>query len=111
MFVGDTNTGEQMRSHGMRLRWPFIEKILHAAASAKGLSPELEDELAELMEQQFKGVLPEVTEDFGAGNISATIAGRRLQLLRSSRRRLRRGRCVCLVAGGDFVGVQPARGW
>ncbi|RYG83904.1 hypothetical protein EON77_06740 [bacterium] len=75
-FVGNTDTGEQMRATSMRLRWPFVAKALRAAAADRGMPPEEAQQLGALMEGYFKSVFPTVSEDYGAGNISATIAGR-----------------------------------
>lgn len=37
VILGNTLTGEQTRSSGLRLRWPFVRKTLRAADQAKGL--------------------------------------------------------------------------
>ena len=76
VFVGNTNTGEMTRSFNMRLRWPFVRRALDTAAEHIGLDPDRHEELTQVMERAYKSVLPQVTEDFGAGTIGATIAGR-----------------------------------
>jgi enediyne polyketide synthase len=76
VFLGNTLTGEFSRSTNMRMRWPFVERALVAAAGARGLPPEFSKALAETMEKYYKSPLAPVTEDTLSGNLSNTIAGR-----------------------------------
>ncbi len=76
VILGNTLTGEHTRSHTMRLRWPFVKKVLYAAATAKGLPPKAVEELSYTMEQLYKSVFPEINEDSLAGGLSNTISGR-----------------------------------
>lgn len=76
VILGNTLTGEQTRSSAMRLRWPYVRRVLRSAASAKGLPSALVEELAEIMEKFYKSVFAPITEDTLAGGLSNTIAGR-----------------------------------
>ena len=76
VILGNTLAGEHTRSKTLRLRWPFVERAIRAAAQAKGLASTLTEELAATTEQYFKSVFPPTTEDSLAGGLSNTIAGR-----------------------------------
>lgn len=76
VVLGNTLTGEQTRSNMMRLRWPYVRRVLRAAMQAKGLAPQFIAELVETMEEYYKSVFPPTTEDTLAGGLSNTIAGR-----------------------------------
>jgi enediyne polyketide synthase len=75
-LVGNSLTGEETRSRYMRLRWPFVRRVLRATLAAKGLPDGDIHELEETMESTYKSVFPPVTEDTLAGAMSNTIAGR-----------------------------------
>ncbi len=76
VILGNTLTGEWTRTNAMRMRWPFIEKVLKETASAKGIDPAELSDYIQSVEQTFKSVFPEVNEDTLAGALSNTIAGR-----------------------------------
>ncbi len=76
VVLGNTLTGEQMRSNSMRLRWPYVQKAMRAAAEARGLPSQLVNELIETTEEYYKSAFPAITEDSLAGCLSNTIAGR-----------------------------------
>ncbi len=76
VILGNTLTGEYSRSQNMRLRWPYVGKILKAAAIEKGLPPKFTDELLHTMEEYYKSAFAPITEDTLAGSLSNTIAGR-----------------------------------
>ena len=76
VVLGNTLTGEHTRANTMRLRWPFVQRSLRAAAEAKGLPLATVSELEETMEQFYKSVFSPITEDTLAGGLSNTIAGR-----------------------------------
>jgi enediyne polyketide synthase len=58
----------------MRLRFPFVEKVMRATASS--LSPDELDELCKATEEAYKSVFAPMTGDSLAGALSNTIAGR-----------------------------------
>jgi hypothetical protein len=68
VILGNTLTGEYSRSQNMRLRWPYVGKILKAAAIEKGLSPKLTEELLETTEAYYKSAFAPITEDTLAGS-------------------------------------------
>ncbi len=76
VILGNTLTGEYTRSQSMRLRWPYVSKILKAAATERGLSAGLTEELLHTMEEYYKSAFAPITEDTLAGGLSNTIAGR-----------------------------------
>ncbi len=76
VILGNTLTGEHSRSQNMRLRWPYVKKVLEASGAKKRLSPNLINELIRIMEVYYKSAFAPVTEDTLAGNLSNTIAGR-----------------------------------
>ena len=76
VIVGNTLTGEQTRTVTVRLRWPFVRKMLRASAQARGLSQAVIDDLIANMEVIYKSVFAPITEDTLAGSLANTIAGR-----------------------------------
>jgi enediyne polyketide synthase len=68
VFVGNTLAGEFSRAAVMRLRWPYVRRVL--AAADPGFS-----NLAD-MERIYKSSFPEVNGETLAGGMSNTIAGR-----------------------------------
>lgn len=76
VVVGNTLTGEQMRSSTMRVRWPFVRKTLVEAGKISGFATSDIERLSENMRQIYKSVFHPITEDTLAGGLSNTIAGR-----------------------------------
>ncbi|TBR57150.1 type I polyketide synthase [Mastigocladus laminosus UU774] len=76
VILGNTLTGEQSRASSIRLRWPYVEKVLRVSAQVKGLPQGIVETLLETMEEVYKSVFPPVTEDALAAGLSNTIAGR-----------------------------------
>lgn len=76
VVLGNSLTGEWSRSNGLRMRWPFVEKVLKQTASSSGFNPAMFDQYLQLVEQSFKSVFPEIGEDFLSGSLSNTVAGR-----------------------------------
>ena len=75
VIIGNTLTGEFTRSNQMRLRWPYVQKILKTSLKHKGLQNHFEP-LSAVMEQYYKSVFTVVNEDTLAGGLANTIAGR-----------------------------------
>lgn len=76
VIIGNTLTGEFARANLMRLRWPYVRRVVSAALAARGWG---DGELAEFLtdlEGQYKSPFPPVDEDTLAGGLSNTIAGR-----------------------------------
>jgi len=76
VILGNTLTGEHARSQYMRLRWPYVKKVLKTAAQHKRLPSDTIDDLVDTMEVYYKSAFAPITEDTLAGNLSNTIAGR-----------------------------------
>ncbi len=76
VILGNTLTGEQVRSQSLRLRWPYVRKTLRTAAKHSNLSSSTTEQLVEVMEKYYKSVFAPINEDTLAGNLSNTIAGR-----------------------------------
>ena len=76
VIVGNTLTGEQTRSQTLRLRWPYVQKVLNATLGALGKSIEERSQVASEMEKIYKSAFYPVTEDSLAGGLANTIAGR-----------------------------------
>jgi enediyne polyketide synthase len=76
VVVGNTLTGEFSRAGLLRLRWPYVRRVVAAGLAREGM-PEGERArvLAEL-EQDFKAPFEPVGEETLAGGLSNTIAGR-----------------------------------
>jgi enediyne polyketide synthase len=74
--VGNSLTGEQSRTWTLRLRWPYVRRVLRATAAARGLPEAVTEDLQGAMEEVFKSVFPPITEDTLAGVLSNTISGR-----------------------------------
>jgi enediyne polyketide synthase len=76
VFLGNTLTGEFSRANTLRLRWPYVRRVLQAALNERGFTPEQIREAVEKCEELYKAPFPEVGEETLAGNLSNTIAGR-----------------------------------
>jgi enediyne polyketide synthase len=76
VFAGNTLTGEFSRANMMRLRWPYVRRVISAALQDGGkLSSDYVRLLGEI-ESIYKSPFPVTTEDSLAGGLSNTIAGR-----------------------------------
>lgn len=77
VFVGNTLTGEFSRANLMRLRWPYVRRVISAALQngEEKLSGDHARLIAEI-ESLYKSPFPATTEDSLAGGLSNTIAGR-----------------------------------
>jgi enediyne polyketide synthase len=78
VVVANTLTGEFSRASLLRLRWPYVRRIV--AAQLRRDNPDLDEadlarRLREL-EASFKAPFPAPNEDFLAGGLANTIAGR-----------------------------------
>ncbi|GAA3500056.1 type I polyketide synthase [Streptomyces prasinosporus] len=77
VVVGNTLTGEFSRANVMRLRWPYVRRVLAAALKAE--EDWDEDRIAGFLqdvEAAYKEPFPAVDEDSLAGGLANTIAGR-----------------------------------
>jgi enediyne polyketide synthase len=71
-IIGNSLTGEMSRAAGLRLRWPYVARVLAPVLAGTGDAAALID----AAERAFKHALPPPDEDSLAGGLSNTIAGR-----------------------------------
>ncbi|MFF8867339.1 SDR family NAD(P)-dependent oxidoreductase [Streptomyces sp. NPDC015139] len=77
VVVGNTLTGEFARANVMRLRWPYVRRVM--AAALQGEQDWDEDRIAHFLddvEAAYKEPFPAIDEDTLAGGLANTIAGR-----------------------------------
>ncbi|WP_153535875.1 type I polyketide synthase [Actinomadura macrotermitis] len=75
VVVGNSLTGEGIRAAQMRLRWPYVRRVVAAALEGDIAADRLATVLAEL-EHSYKAPFPVPDGDSLAGGLSNTIAGR-----------------------------------
>ena len=75
VIVGNTLTGEMSRANLLRLRWPYVEKILRSSLQTSGQQDSI-DQIITVAKEKFKAAFPAMIEDSLAGGLSNTIAGR-----------------------------------
>ncbi|MFI6510341.1 type I polyketide synthase [Streptosporangium sp. NPDC050855] len=76
VVIGNTMNGEFSRAAGMRLRWPYVRRVLQHTLSTEGWAPEQQARLIADMEQVYKSPFPEPNDESLAGGLANTIAGR-----------------------------------
>ena len=76
VLLGNTLTGEFSRANVMRLRWPYVRRVLEAALIEEGWESGQRREFLEGLEAQYKAPFPPISEETLAGGLSNTIAGR-----------------------------------
>ncbi|HVF23216.1 MAG TPA: type I polyketide synthase, partial [Pyrinomonadaceae bacterium] len=76
VFVGNTLTGEFSRANTLRLRWPYVRRVVRKALEDDGYPPERQRELLSQLETLYKKPFPPVGAETLAGGLSNTIAGR-----------------------------------
>ncbi|MEU8521286.1 type I polyketide synthase [Streptomyces sp. NBC_01216] len=77
VVVGNTLTGEFSRANVMRLRWPYVRRVMAAALQEQEHWDE--SRIAEFLddvETSYKEPFPAIDEDTLAGGLANTIAGR-----------------------------------
>ncbi|RUT02784.1 polyketide synthase [Dulcicalothrix desertica PCC 7102] len=76
VLLGNTLTGEFSRANTMRLRWPYVRRVVEAALAEQNCLPEKRWEFLNNLEAKYKAPFPIIGEETLAGNLSNTIAGR-----------------------------------
>ena len=76
VLLGNTLTGEFSRANTMRLRWPYVRRVVESALDKLKLELEPRAEFLERLEAEYKSPFPAVGEESLAGGLSNTIAGR-----------------------------------
>lgn len=75
VYIGNSLTGEFSRANLLRLRWPYLRRVLAATLQKKTQNGDLHKLLGEI-EALYKTPFPPTTEESLAGGLSNTIAGR-----------------------------------
>ncbi len=76
VFIGNTLTGEFSRANTMRLRWPYVRRVVRKVLDDDAWPADRQHELLALMETLYKKPFPPVGAETLAGGLSNTIAGR-----------------------------------
>ncbi|MEW9552918.1 SDR family NAD(P)-dependent oxidoreductase [Nonomuraea sp. NPDC050783] len=76
VVMGNTLTGEFTRATAMRLRWPYVRRVLERALAGEDLPGDVREQVLQRSETLFKEPFPEPTDETLAGALSNTIAGR-----------------------------------
>ncbi|HYY59687.1 MAG TPA: type I polyketide synthase [Pyrinomonadaceae bacterium] len=76
VFLGNTLTGEFSRANLMRLRWPYVRRVLETALADENWSAEKRRLFIGELEDSYKKPFPPIGEESLAGSLSNTIAGR-----------------------------------
>ena len=76
VFIGNTLTGEFSRANTLRLRWPYVRRVVRKVLEEHECAVESQRELLTAMETLYKKPFPPVGAETLAGGLSNTIAGR-----------------------------------
>ncbi|WBB53770.1 type I polyketide synthase [Verrucosispora sp. WMMD573] len=76
VVVGNTLTGEFSRANVLRLRWPYVRRVLAVGLREQGWPDEQIAAFLATTEERYKSPFPPIDEDTLAGGLSNTIAGR-----------------------------------
>jgi enediyne polyketide synthase len=76
VFLGNTLTGEFSRANLMRLRWPYVRRVVEASLTDEGWLDEQRASFLKKLEILYKEPFPTISEESLAGGLSNTIAGR-----------------------------------
>src|SRR4051794_11498530 len=76
VLVGNTLTGEFSRASAMRLRWPYVRRVVESALAKEGWESGARRDFLEALEADYKAPFEPVGEETLAGGLSNTIAGR-----------------------------------
>jgi enediyne polyketide synthase len=76
VFLGNTLTGEFSRTAILRLRWPYVRRIIEACLAEEEWSDERRRAFVRKTEAAYKQPFPPFGEESLAGGLSNTIAGR-----------------------------------
>ncbi|MDH2429182.1 type I polyketide synthase [Sphaerisporangium sp. TRM90804] len=76
VVLGNTLTGEFSRSSLMRLRWPYVRRVVGEGLAAEGWDAPAAAAFLDRLEKTYKAPFPEPTDESLAGGLANTIAGR-----------------------------------
>lgn len=76
VLLGNTLTGEFSRANVMRLRWPYVQRVMDTGLREAGWTAEQRQIFLSRLEQLYKTPFPPIGEETLAGGLANTIAGR-----------------------------------
>ncbi|HSF39306.1 MAG TPA: type I polyketide synthase [Thermoanaerobaculia bacterium] len=76
VLLGNSLTGEFSRASLLRLRWPYVRRMVAASLAAEGWDEERAAAFLSRLEETYKAPFPAPMEETLAGGLSNTIAGR-----------------------------------
>ncbi|MEV5764625.1 type I polyketide synthase [Micromonospora sp. NPDC052213] len=76
VVVGNSLTGEFSRANQLRLRWPYVRRVLASALTDADWNEQRLADFLDRVEADYKRPFPPIDEDTLAGALSNTIAGR-----------------------------------
>lgn len=76
VILGNTLTGEFSRANVMRLRWPYVRRVLEEELQRRHWDTGEKEAFLTSVEEIYKAPFPPVGEESLAGGLSNTIAGR-----------------------------------
>ncbi len=76
VLLGNTLTGEFSRAQVLRLRWPYVRRVVAERLVAAGWEETQRREFLQALEKRYKAPFEPVGEETLAGGLSNTIAGR-----------------------------------
>ncbi|MEU3654408.1 SDR family NAD(P)-dependent oxidoreductase [Streptomyces sp. NPDC032161] len=76
VVLGNSLTGDRSRSLALRLRYPYVRRVLAGLLDERGMDRHAAAELLAELEKRFKAPFPEPDEDSLAGGLANTVAGR-----------------------------------
>jgi len=76
VFIGNTLTGEFSRANTLRLRWPYVRRVVKKVLEDDACTLDHQRELLAQMETLYKKPFPPIGAETLAGGLSNTIAGR-----------------------------------
>ncbi|MGR6913125.1 type I polyketide synthase [[Actinomadura] parvosata] len=76
VVLGNSMNGEFSRAIGLRVRWPYVRRVLQDTFAAEGWTDGEQARLLAAAEQAFKAPFPEPNDESLAGALANTMAGR-----------------------------------
>ncbi|NOZ08593.1 MAG: SDR family NAD(P)-dependent oxidoreductase [FCB group bacterium] len=76
VLIGNSLTGEFSRANVMRLRWPFVRRVVARQLESENWQPKKIQRFLLELEETYKSPFPEVGDETLAGGLANTIAGR-----------------------------------
>jgi enediyne polyketide synthase len=76
VLLGNSLTGEFSRAGVLRLRWPYVRRVVQAVLAHARWAPGDRRELLAELERRYKEPFPAPNDEMLAGSLSNTIAGR-----------------------------------